>query len=251
MLRIILVRLKLKKKNIVWKKLDISKIKNNYFNYLHSPDIVINLAWPDIPNYRSKKHLKTLFYQKRLNFNLLKKGLKNLIILGTCYEYGKVNGNISEKKLCKPNTNYGKAKLKLLENLTKLQKNYNFRLAWLRPFFIYGENKKRKTLFSLLKEIDNGKEIKLKVCGNLVRDFLHVNFLCRIIFRLMKYNSNVGILNVCSGKKITVRQFIYNNLKNKDKLNYISMNGINPNSFEPDKFWGDTKKLNKIINKRK
>lgn len=244
-------KIKKKNKNITWKKLDIRKKKTNFFEYLNYPDIVINLVWMDIPKYLLKKHYQTYIIQKKFNHNLIENGLKNLIVLGTCYEYGKVNGNISEKKLCKPNTNYGKAKLKLLENLTKLQKNYNFRLAWLRPFFIYGENKKRKTLFSLLKEIDNGKEIKLKVCGNLVRDFLHVNFLCRIIFRLMKYNSNVGILNVCSGKKITVRQFIYNNLKNKDKLNYISMNGINPNSFEPDKFWGDTKKLNKIINKRK
>ena len=55
--------------NIFWKKLDIRKNKKNYFKYLNSPDVVVNLAWPDIPKYKLKKHYKTFHFQKRLNFN--------------------------------------------------------------------------------------------------------------------------------------------------------------------------------------
>ena len=134
---------------------------------------------------------------------MIKNGLKNLIILGTCYEYGKINGKISESSICKPNTPYGKAKLKLLKSIIKTKNHYDFKFTWLRPFFVYGENKKRKTLYTLVRELDKGKKVKLKVCGKLVRDFLSVNFLCSVIFKILKLNKNIGVLNVCSGKKIS------------------------------------------------
>tara|TARA_Y100000816_G_scaffold255904_2_gene209028 strand:- start:2427 stop:3254 length:828 start_codon:yes stop_codon:yes gene_type:complete len=237
-----------KTRKITWKKLDIRKKKINYYKYLNNPDVVINLAWSDIPNYTTNKHLKTFNFQKQFNYNLIKHGLKNLIILGTCYEYGKINGKISENTICKPNTPYGKAKLKLLESITKAKSHYDFKFTWLRPFFVYGENRKRKTLYTLIREFDKGKKVKLKVCGKLVRDFLSVNFLCSVIFKILKLNKNIGILNVCSGKKITLKNFILSILKNKKKIKYIDMNGKNPNFFESNNFWGDNKKLNKIIN---
>ena len=60
---------KSQKKNIIrskyvkWKRLDISKEKFNYLKFLGYPDILINLAWADIPNYLSKNHLKTYLIQ--------------------------------------------------------------------------------------------------------------------------------------------------------------------------------------------
>jgi len=81
---------------VEWKKLDIKINKKNYFKFLGSPDIIVNLAWPDIPYYKLKNHFKTFYYQKRLNYNLIKNDLKNLIILGKFYEYGKKKSKITE-----------------------------------------------------------------------------------------------------------------------------------------------------------
>ena len=237
-------------KNITWIKLNIAIKRKNYFKYLGCPDVVINLAWPDIPKYTLKKHLKTFNLQKRLNYNLIKNGLKNLIVLGTCYEYGNISGKISEHMKCKPNIPYGEAKLKLLESIIGFKKKYNIKLTWLRPFFVYGENKKRATLYSLVKQLDKNNNIKLKVCGDLVRDFLSVNFLCHVILKIIELNKNIGILNVCSGKKVTIKKFIKKILINKNRIKNINMNGKNPNFFEPNKFWGDNSKLKKITLKK-
>ena len=117
----------------------------------------------------------------------------------------------------------------------------------MRPFFVYGYNSKRKSLYSIVKELDKGKNINLQVCGKLVRDFLSIDYLCKVIFKLIKLNKDIGILNVCSGKKISVKNFIKKILENKRKLININMNGKNPNFFEPNYFWGDTKKLKKIL----
>ena len=243
---------KIKKlKNITWKKLDIKKNKKNYFKYLQSPDVVINLAWPDIPNYKTKKHFQTYIFQKKLNNNLIHYGLKNLIVTGTCYEYGKVSGKISENFKPKPITPYAQAKLKLFKNLSKLQRQYSFKLCWLRPFFVYGYNTKRKTLFNLIKDFDKKKLKNLKVCGDLKRDFVPIGFLCRSIKKIIKLNSNIGILNICTGKPIKLKRFIKDHMYNHSRFKKVLMNGKNPNDFEPNEFWGDKKKLNNILFNKK
>ena len=236
-----------KNSKIIWKKLDLKKKKKNYFKYLDSPDIVINLAWPDIPNYLLKKHFKTFILQKRLNYNLINNGLKNLIMLGTCYEYGKISGKLNENLKPKPVIPYAKAKFDLLKSITMLKKKKSFKFSWLRPFFVYGNNRKRRTLFSLLKDYEKNKVQELSVCGELVRDFVPVNFLCKSILKIINLNDDVGVLNICTGNPMNLKKFVKINIKDRKKFNKIEMNGKNPNSFEAKKFWGCNKKLKKII----
>tara|TARA_B100001758_G_C18266308_1_gene533810 strand:- start:130 stop:972 length:843 start_codon:yes stop_codon:yes gene_type:complete len=236
-----------KKYNFKWKKLDINEKKKDYFKYLENPDIVINFLWDDIPHYYLKSHIKTYKIQKKFISNLIKKGLKNIIVLGTCYEYGKVSGKLSENTKEKPIIPYAIAKLKLLKSIKHLKKNYNFKFSWLRPFFVYGNNKKRKNLFSLINDLEKGKIKKLKVCGNLKRDFISVKYLCYCILKIIFLNKNIGILNISSGTGITLKKFVLKNIKNKKNIKKIEMNGINPNKFEPNSFWGNNSKLKNIL----
>ena len=71
--------------------------------------------------------------------------------------------------------------------------------------------------------------------------------MCSIIIKIIILNKDLGILNICSGKGTSVKNFIKKNLKNKKNLKKIDMNGKNPNNFEPNSFWGDDSKLKKII----
>ncbi|MDC0417214.1 NAD(P)-dependent oxidoreductase [Candidatus Pelagibacter sp.] len=241
--------LKIKKKitNVVWKKLDLSKNKKNYFKYLGSPDVLINLSWPNIPNYTTKNHLKTSYYQKRLNKNLIFNGLNNIIFLGTCFEYGDKKGSISERSRANPKIPYSIAKLKVLKNLIKLKKNYKFKLSWLRPFYVYGNNKKRETLYTIINDL---KKVggKLKLDGSLIRDFVPLEFLCKTIVKIALMNKDFGIINVCTGKGVSIKDFIKKNIKNKKNLKKINMNGKASLNFEPKKFWGNPNKLKKILN---
>ena len=235
---------------VKWKKLNFKEIKKNYYSFLGSPDILINLSWPDIPNYKSKKHFKTFHYQKRLNYNLINNGLKNLIIMGTCYEYGKKQGKISENNVPKPVVPYAISKLRLLKSILNHKKKDNLKFTWLRPFFVFGKNKKRKTLYSIINE-GNKKELsKLKLPGEIVRDFVPINFLSYVIAKLIKLNEGCHVLNVCTGKGITIKNFVSKNLKNKKNIKLINMNGKNPYNFEPKSFWGDDSKLKKVLKKK-
>ena len=235
------------KYNLYWKKLDIRKNKKNFFSYLECPDIVVNLAWPDIPNYKTKKHLSTYKIQKRFVSNLVKNGLKNFIGIGTCYEYGKIKGKVSEDYKPKPIIPYAQAKLNLLKSIQALKINYSFKYTWLRPFFVYGKNNKRKTLFTLIKDLENNKIQKLDVSGNLVRDFISTKYFNMILTKIILFNKEYKVLNICTGKGITVKEFIKKNLKYKKNIKKINLNGKNKNDFEGKSFWGDNRKLNQIL----
>ena len=107
----------LKKKNIKWKFLDIYN-KKNFFKYLEYPDIVIHLAWSNLPNYHQKFHInKELPKQKKFLSNLIRNGLKNIFIAGTCFEYGNRSGKLNENFLERPNNNYALAKILLKKYL--------------------------------------------------------------------------------------------------------------------------------------
>ena len=233
---------------VTWKKLDLNKQKKNYFKYLGNPDILINLSWPDIPNYKSKNHFKTYNIQKKFCYNLINNGLTNLIFLGTCFEYGKKKGEVSEKSIAKPIIPYSQSKFKLLKSLLKLKKKKNYNLTWLRPFYVYGQNKKRETLFTIIKNFHKNKKI-LKINGTLVRDFVNVNYLIDVIVKLTQLKKDNGILNVCTGKKISIRKFIEKNLKYKKDIKRIKFCNEKPNDYEPEYFWGNPNKLKTIINK--
>ena len=86
-------------------------------------DLVIHTAWDKLNDYDSKDHLKKIL-STNIKFltKLIKNGAKNLIILGTCFEIGDCNGEISEEVKLNPTTRYGLAKKKLLLKLIAIKK---------------------------------------------------------------------------------------------------------------------------------
>ncbi len=130
-------------KLLIPKKSNISVIDLKKKNtQLISFDIVIHAAWSKLDNYNSLDHSKKIFPE---NYKFLSKlinlGLKNLVVLGTCFEIGNCNGEVNEKIKMKPITKYGFAKKKLLLKLMSLQKKKklyfnmgeNFLFVWRKP----------------------------------------------------------------------------------------------------------------------
>ena len=77
-------------------------------------------------------------------------------------------------------------------------KNYNFKLTWLRIFYIYGGDESRKTLWNIYsKAVAGEKLLKLKSSGEQIRDYIHIDKLSKYIWELSKLNENIGIVNIC------------------------------------------------------
>jgi len=238
------------KKKIIYKKLDIYKKKKNFYKYLGYPEIVINLCWSGLSNYKSEHHIEEeLNAQKFFVKNLVSNGLKNIFISGTCYEYGKKKGELNEKMTANPKSSYSMAKNYLRKYVFSLKKIYKFNLIWGRIFYVYGKIRTRTTLYS--KILDSFKKKKIfEVQGKLVRDYLNVHELSEYIVKLSLKKRDIGIINICSGRGISVRKIvrkISNIEKVKPVIKYVDNNLHNP--YESEKYWGSNKKLKLHLNK--
>lgn len=236
-----------------YRALDLKLLKDNenYFNFFDRPDIMIHLSWEGLPNYKDNFHLEeTLPKHKIFLKNILKNGLKNLNITGTCFEYGMQEGKLSENMDPLPGNPYAEAKNELRIFIEELKKSYSFEYKWIRLFYMFGKGQNAKSLLSQLQHaLDKGDETFNMSGGEQTRDFLPVEKVAEYIVDVATQTNITGIINCCSGIPVTIKQMVLNylNLRHQSiKLNF----GYYPYpDYEPMHFWGDNNRLNQIIQK--
>lgn len=229
---------------------DLNVEEDNFFDFFGKPDLLIHLSWEGLPNYKEMYHIeRNLILNYKFIKNLVTHGLKKVVCIGTCFEYGLQEGCLSEDMSTNPNTSYGLAKDSLRRFIEELQKHQPFNLKWLRLFYLYGKNQNPKSLFSQLERaIENKEDVFNMSGGEQRRDFLPVNKAAEYIVSVSLQDKINGIINICSGTSVSVREFVENYLKENNlniKLNF----GYYPyNDYEPMSFWGDNRKLTSLDN---
>lgn len=230
-------------------QLDIADAPANAFELMGQPDALIHLAWDGLPNYRSLHHFESeLPSQYRFLKTLITAGLGNLLVTGTCFEYGMQSGALSENALPQPNNPYGFAKDTLRSQLEYLKSTHPFQLTWARLFYLYGEGQAANSLLPQLKQAaERGDPVFNMSGGEQLRDYLPITQVARHIVSLALAEKAVGTVNISSGTPISVRKLVED---------WIKENGwsIKPNlgyypypDYEPMAFWGDSHKLNSAL----
>ena len=239
--------------DVVYKPLDFKSINDevNYFEYFDNPDILIHLTWEDLPNYLEAFHIEQNLPRHKLFLkNLIDNGLTDITVTGTCLEYGMQEGCLIETLDCEPQNAYGKAKLLLYKYLENYTREKSSSLKWVRLFYMFGDGQSPKSLISQLDKAISEKEPVFNMSGGKqIRDFLPVEKVVEYLMQIALQNKVEGIINCCSGKPVTVENFVLSYLKNNQKEITLNLGYYNYSSYEPMAFWGDTNKLNKIINK--
>lgn len=223
----------------------------NLFEYFDKPDRVIHLAWDGLPNYNDLIHIeKNLFNNYQFIKNLVANGLKDITITGTCFEYGLINGCLSEDIQTNPSNSYAIAKDNLRKFIEELKKQFEFNYKWIRLFYMYGEGQGEKSLIALLdKAIQNAEKEFNMSSGEQLRDYLHVQKVASYISKIVLQNQiDNQIINCCSGKPISIRKFVENYLDEKSYSMKLHLGYYPYPSYEPMAFWGDNTKLKKVLN---
>jgi nucleoside-diphosphate-sugar epimerase len=221
----------------------------NLFNYFDKPDILIHLAWQGLPNYNEQYHIdENLFSQYYFLKNLIEGGVKNICISGTCLEYGLVNGCMNEEQLSNPANNYALAKDSLRKFISLLSDKYNFSFKWVRLFYMYGSGQSKNSLIPQLEEAIQSKNTNFRMSrGEQIRDFLSIDKVAEYICKISYQREIDGIINCCSGRPISVRNFIEQYIKENNYNINLDLGYYQYPSYEPFAFWGDDKKLHKIL----
>ena len=212
------------------------------------PNILIHLAWANLPNYQNAIHIKNNLSSHITFLNkIIESGTKKIIVSGTCLEYGLINGCISEHMMPKPVTYYGFAKNQIRLALDFLQTKHKFTYHWFRIFYVYGEDQNPKSLYpSLINAIKNNKKYFKMSSGEQIRDFIHIDDVIKYFYLAVKNDVINGAINLSSGKGQKVIEFV-NEIILKHNSNIIVDNTCYKTpDYEPFEFWGCNKKLLEI-----
>jgi len=226
-------------------QMDIASPGKECFAQFGFPDVLIHLAWDGLPNYKSLHHFETEL-PKHYDFlkTLIDAGLATVLVAGTCLEYGMQSGSLSEAVMPCPNNPYGFAKNALRQQLELLKSVKPFNLMWGRFFYMYGEGQHSSSLYSqLMNNVLRGEPVFNMSGGEQLRDYLPVSEVARWIVRLALFGRDVGVVNICSGKPVSVRRLVERWLIENNWEMQLNLFHYSYPDYEPMAFWGDATKL--------
>jgi nucleoside-diphosphate-sugar epimerase len=228
---------------------ELEKEQEDYFSFFDRPECVIHLAWDGLRDYKSLLHFeKNVPVHYNFIKNMVKQGLKHVVITGTCLEYGMQYGQLSEGLETKPCTPYGLGKDTLRKHLEQLVTLSSVTFQWIRLFYIYGDGQSEKSLLSQLKEAIQRGEKKFNMSGGeQLRDYLPVEKVAEYIATIALQKRVQGIINCCSGKPISIRKLVEEYLKREKYSMELNLGYYAYPDYEPLAFWGDNKKLHRIL----
>ena len=232
---------KKKQKNIEWIKSSL-KINNKSLNKIRyfKPNIVVHLAWENIPDF-SKKMCNINLQNTKFFFNkILKlKSIEKIIVSGSCFEYKSKNGIKKEYNKINTSDNFPNTKNIIYEFLKKKCKKSQ-KIAWFRIFYAYGPGQRKESLIPYIINCTNNKktiEIKTPFFKN---DFIYVGDIINVISKSFYVNFKSGIYNLGSGIGTETKKII----EIIEKIKKIKINfNLNKNS--------KTKKFVASMNKTK
>lgn len=176
------------------------------------PDYVIHLAGISFVPHSNVKQMYDINFFGSLNIldAMLETGVKpdKIVLVSSANVYGNPAVEVIDETVCPiPVNHYANSKL----SMEFMARNYFDRLNILitRPFNYTGVGQGVQFLIPKIVSHfkDNKKEIQL---GNLdvVRDLSDVRFVANVYQRLMECNATSEIVNVCSGKGISLLEII-------------------------------------------
>ena len=189
------------KSKIFWLEADLSS-PLSYQKKIKSfrPEVVIHLAWQDIPDFSFEKSVINLSQSLEfLNFVIGIESCKKILISGSCWEYGRVKGECLETDLALPKDHFTWAKNALYSWLHIICKQKDIQLLWMRIFYAYGPGQRLESLIpSILTNLKQGKLPELRTPKN-ANDFIYVDDIVNAFSQAVVVNNSSMIYNLGSG----------------------------------------------------
>ena len=230
---------------------DLCEKQRDYRGLFGAPDALVHLAWARLPNYRDRFHFET---NLPCSYEFIKQmvlgGVRDVTVTGTCFEYGMASGCLSEDRAPDPGNSYALAKDTLRRFLEELRREHDYRLKWVRLFYLYGEGQRRDSLLEQLKQaIANGEPSFNMSGGEQLRDYLPVTTAARYIARICLQSRVTGIINCCSGDPISVRRLVEETARGLGAQISLNLGHYPYSTLEPMAFWGSTERLDEALSK--
>lgn len=208
-------------------------------------DALAHLAWPGLPNYQALFHLEhNLMADYRFIKAVVEAGVSQVLVTGTCFEYGMQSGPLGEEIEARPSNPYGLAKHSLHLFLQALQQQLPFSLQWARLFYLHGPGQNPKSLLAALdRAIDAGDEVFNMSGGEQLRDYLAIEAAAGYLAALLEQRGFSGVVNCSSGRPIAVRSLVEQRIAQRGAAIRLNLGHYPYPDYEPMAFWGLNQRL--------
>ncbi len=214
-------------------------------------DVLLHLAWSGLTDFRSEVHLGQLAAHERLIRGWLETGVRRVVGVGTCLEYGLVEGELSESLPPAPVIAYAEAKAELSVRLEELAERCGATWAWARIFYPYGEGQHPRSLWtSLHAAIDRGDPSFPMSGGEQVRDYQPVDTVGSELAELALAESASGPVNICSGRPVVLKDLVASWIEASGSSIRPELGAYPYADYEPMSFWGSRQRLERILGPR-
>lgn len=204
---------------------------------------LVHLAW-DMNDLNSNNHFKFLASSINMLDYFKESGGKKIVSIGTCFEYKYKTSPLKESDKLNPDTIYAKCKnyLREISELYCYKNNIDF--CWARIFYTYGKNENPKRLFpQIINGLKNNQRVSINH-SQLKKDYMFAGDVAKAIALILNAEFS-GIINICSGKAVSLKEFALTIAKNMNKENLLELKELDTN--EPKIVIGDNSKLIKEI----
>lgn len=212
-------------------------------------DALAHLAWPGLPNYRALFHFEhNLMADYRFIKSAVEAGVQQVLVTGTCFEYGMQSGPLSESTEPQPCNPYGLAKHTLHLFLQNLQQQQPFTLQWARLFYLHGEGQNPNSLLAALdRAIDAGEPTFNMSAGEQLRDFLAIETAAENLAAIVHKRDFNGVINCASGQPVSVRALVEKRLRERCASMDLNLGHYPYPTHEPLAFWAVVDRLQQLL----
>jgi len=169
------------------------------------PEILIHLAWQDIPDFSLSTSLINLHQSLNLLQIVLNTNCCNkILVAGTCWELNKKKGECFESDLGSPTDHFTWAKHSIRNWLEMESVKRGITFAWMRIFYLYGPRQRKESLLpALLMELQNKRLPHINTPYN-ASDFVYVEDVAQGFVKAVEQEFQSGIFHLGSGQSTTV-----------------------------------------------
>ncbi len=212
-------------------------------------DALAHLAWPGLPNYQALFHVEhNLMADYRFIKGAIEAGVTQVLVTGTCFEYGMQSGPLSEQTAPQPSNPYGLAKNTLRLFLENLQRVQPFILQWARLFYLHGDGQNPNSLLAALdRAIDAGDDSFNMSAGEQLRDYLAIETAAGYLAAIVQQREFDGVINCSSGQPVSVRALVEQRLRERGASIHLNLGYYPYPTHEPMAFWGVTDRLQQLL----
>lgn len=231
------------------KDCNLFEIKDPY-NYFGHPDVLLHLAWREGFVHNSDAHMVDLPKHYLFIQTIAKSDIKKIAVMGSMHEIGFFEGGIDENTSCKPESFYGVAKNALRE-ITKLYCKQNKKIfQWLRGYYIVGNSKFGSSIFSKITAAANeGKEKFPFTMGLNQFDFIDYDEFCEQVSATVTQEEINGIINICSGRPEKLADRVERFIKENGYNIELQYGAFPDRPYDSKAVWGNSSKIEKIMQK--